>query len=157
MMLRAFFVPLLIVLASAANAQQTAPQISLLAEGVSPDTIGEVAIQLQDFSQDACWTNLREVREYAEEKLAQGGYSYVTDRAHEGFVLAVSVSAFREPAFLGAGMCLGIVQISLERGFGYSNGLSGNMVSAAMTTTFSGTRDLNNEVIWYVGEFLNRL
>lgn len=157
MMMRISFVALLLGLSGATHAQQTLPQIGLSAEGVNPETIGEVAIWLGDFAQDGCWTNLREVREYAEEKLVQGGYTYVTDHAHEGFSLSITVSASRESSFLGAGRCHGLVQISLGLGLRYPNGLSGNLISADATTYFSGERDLNDMVIWYVGEFLNEL
>lgn len=40
-----------------------------------PSVVGPINVNIDDQAGDACWTNLREVRSYAEEKLRSKGYT----------------------------------------------------------------------------------
>ena len=68
----------------------------------NPTSIGTISVGIADGAKDACWTNLREVREYAEEKLKIKGYNVVAEMGG-GYEFAIKVDAFRSDA----GTCIG--------------------------------------------------
>ena len=65
-----------------------------VSDDVSPQSIGPVKVSLHDGATDACWTNLREVREYVEEKLRMSGYSVVQTNAPI-YSFSITVAAYR--------------------------------------------------------------
>ena len=62
---------------SAASATHAQDSIGPSDLGLSPDAIRSIQVRLADNATGACWTNLQEVREYAEEKLRIGNYNVV--------------------------------------------------------------------------------
>ena len=62
--------------------------------GANPTSVGPIEVVLEDDAEDACWTNLKETREYAEEKLRNKGYS-VTTKDAAGYKFAIVVNSFR--------------------------------------------------------------
>ena len=87
---------------------------------VNPKSVGTIYVLLEDNAKGGCWTNLREVREYAEEKLRIAGYSTAAkDKIYEAR-LFVDVLAYKSN-----GQCLGAIRAaliklnSLEGVFGY--------------------------------------
>jgi hypothetical protein len=80
---------------------------------IGPDEIGPVSIAMNDNAKDACWTNLKEVREYAEEKLRTKGYDLGDDsEAMLNYTLAINVDAFRSK---GAPTCIGSIIVTVLR------------------------------------------
>ena len=85
----------------------------------------EVKVVLSDYATGACWTNLKEVREYAEEKLRGRGIK-VSDTEYMQaeyktywFNIIVSARRFYED---GSGPCLGRIGINLK-GWAYINNI----------------------------------
>jgi hypothetical protein len=60
----------------------------------NPTSVGPIQVILGDGAKDACWTNLKEVREYTEEKLRNKGYS-VTTKDALGYMFDIAVDGFR--------------------------------------------------------------
>ena len=123
--------------------------------GVSPQSIDPVIVTLDDGADDGCWTNLREVRLYTEEKLEIAGY-YVPENANSPpFILDILVLAFRSN-----GRCVGTIQINLGK-FGLVDIRSGMMPSVNMVgshTALSVSNDnLNNDIISTVKEFIDEM
>jgi hypothetical protein len=58
-------------------------------ENANPNSIGTINVSLNDSVDGACWTNLKEVREYAEEKLRQQGYEVVSKEGKYNFRISV--------------------------------------------------------------------
>lgn len=44
----------------------------------NPASVGPIGVSLSDDATGACWTNLKEAREYAEEKLRIKGFNVIT-------------------------------------------------------------------------------
>lgn len=82
---------------SAANAQDA--NLSPNDLGLSPDKVRFIQVRLADDATGACWTNLQEVREYAEERLRIRNYQVVDNLEFwqefltSGFGLALALSA----------------------------------------------------------------
>ena len=119
---------------------------------VSPQSIGPISVYLADEAIDACWTNLREVREYAEEKLRMSGYS---TREYEGlsayYSLHVSVVAYRNN-----GTCFGDVSAEVRK-FVVVDGVRGDHVVGAHYSIANRRSNLNNIVIATVQELIDEM
>ena len=117
-----------------------------------------VSVKLSDYASDGCWTNLRETREYAEEKLRAKGANMVpqfgVDDNHYQF--DVSVDAFRTKTG-----CVANIDLSLYTMASVKN-LKGELIGhfavvAGVNNLFSGFDKMNNEVLNLVKEFINDL
>lgn len=96
--------------ASATNAQDSVGPSDL---GLSPDAIRSIQVRLADNATEACWTNLQEVREYAEEKLRIANYNVVNNlelARVPDFWFWIGVGARRDP--LDA--CDGLISVSVQ-------------------------------------------
>lgn len=82
--------------------------------GASPDTIGSISITINDEAKDACWTNLREVREYAEEKISSKRYNLVPENGNYDFV--ISLNAFRQGSICVGSYDIQIIKITTTDG-----------------------------------------
>ena len=77
----------------------------------------EVEISLGDFASGGCWTNLREVREYVEEKLRSKGVKQIKKINYESggqYILLIEVIGGRIYGD-GSGPCGGTIRVDLHR------------------------------------------
>lgn len=127
------------------------------AEGVSPENVGRIEVQLRDQTSGACWTNLREAREYAEERLASAGFEIVED--DNDYQFRIIVFAFRVDRLLGRDTCEGLIQLSLGTGLAF-DGMFGAFLVAqhiqAISAT-SGWPDLNEPVLLALDQMIDEL
>lgn len=117
-----------------------------------------VSVTLADDASDGCWTNLRETREYAEEKLRAKGANIVPQPVAglHNYELAVSVNAYRTK--FG---CVANVNLQIRALIRVPN-LKGDQLGhfalvAGSNQLFSGYDKMNNEVLNEVKEFISRL
>jgi predicted extracellular nuclease len=68
----------------------------------NPTSVGSISVYIRDNAKNACWTNLREAREYAEEKLKIKGYNVLANEAGR-YNFEIEVNAFRD----SRGSCIG--------------------------------------------------
>jgi hypothetical protein len=87
--------------------------------GANSSSVGSITVILADEAQSACWTNLREAREYAEEKLDIEGYNVLA----EGGEYAFHINVFSGRSENGT--CYGYVIVSIFT-FNYRNGVGGS-------------------------------
>ena len=103
-----FAVIVLLVSTSASFAQQSG--LEYLKD------IKHIEVFLEDRATDACWTNLTESREYAEEKIRMAGgnlYEAGTPKAHgEYYSLNLDVISSRA----NNGLCFGYIEVNLKTG-----------------------------------------
>lgn len=109
--MRAFFGAIAIIsLASGLNAQDN---YSTSALGLSPNTIQSIQVRVADNADGACWTNLKEVREYAEEKLRIEGYNVVAELQYPmppDFWFWIGIGGTRDQI----DTCDGVISISVQ-------------------------------------------
>lgn len=118
---------------------------------VSPYSTGPISVKLQDAAEDACWTNLREVREYADEKLQMSGYG---TRKYEVptdlYTIYITVIARRTN-----GQCVGSILLELQKS-AIAGGIFGyHQVGSSFTAL--GDTNFNNPVIDQVRKFINKM
>ena len=128
-----------------ANAQNVAPN-------VNPQSIGPVDVSLVDNMSDACWTNLRDVREYAEEKLHMSGYSTRGNQLELGrYTLRVLAVGYRSN-----GQCVGTVTVEIAAVIDFG-GVRGFHVVGQVTGIATRGSNLNNYVITKVQELIDEM
>lgn len=70
-------------------------------------------VMLQDHAIEGCWTNLREAREYAEEKLRMKGAIIQNDGwDSDTFLLEITVISFRNPN--ADSQCIGMIRVNIS-------------------------------------------
>jgi hypothetical protein len=149
-------IPLTILAVSTPATADTAQTLMMYADRNAPEVIGPVNVLINDQTSDACWTNLRDVREYVEEKLVAEGFQ-LAEAAADLFNLSVSVVASRQESLFGRGYCSGLITVELSTGYDRPGGPSGNLVTAQATVGIPRGDSLNEPVIWWVGVFFDGL
>ena len=111
--------------------------------------IKHIEVALEDSAKDACWTNLRTAREYAEEKIRMAGGTIYQDGAPkvhgQYYTLELSVSSYR----VGIAKCTGHVGVKLETGTKI-NGVFHRALLRGGQQTFSGYDNANDVMIEFV-------
>ena len=133
-------VAVLLTTSSAANAWYS--------NSANPTSIGTISVALDDGAEDACWTNLREAREYAEEKLKIMGYNVVAEEG-DGYTFAIIVDAFRR----GSGACVATWEVQISAG-NYRNGVFGGHTIGAFSSYGSHPNNLNTWVIELISKMI---
>ena len=113
--------------------------------------IKHLSVTLNDNAKDACWTNLTETREYAEEKVRMaGGTLYETGQKYFGeyYDLIVTVSSHRARN----GLCFGSLKVTLGTA-AEINGERHNANHRSMSTYFSNVQNANQIIIDLVQSF----
>ena len=115
-------------------------------------SIKHVDVILDDEATNACWTNLKESREYAEEKLrGLGATLYDGEDKYFGqyYAMVINVQSKR----LDIGVCFGAIAISLETGTQLNDTFHRGVLKS-MVSSFTGTQNANNMVIDQIQSFL---
>ena len=114
-----------------------------------------VNLKLRDDATGACWTNIKEVREYAEEKLRMKGVTVTSDDVMDvrvkAYYLSISVNARRLTAN-NSGPCVHSIGVKLYTWVN-ANGLM-HIADLAFHDKVNGTNDnANRSVLLIVEEF----
>ena len=148
--MRAALIALLLTIASQAGAGLWDPDNFRLGE------VASVSVELNDEATNACWTNLREAREYAEEKLRMkkvkidnNQISVSRERNTYQFMIEVHARRIRND---GTGPCVGSVNI-LVFTIGLVNGSIHVLSSGGMESLQLRPTNLNQAVIEAINNF----
>ena len=110
-------------------------------------SLGSIRMVLKDEARDACWTNLTESREYAEEKVIMTG-SKPQPKSEDrywgnDYLLVIKVTSKRNKAL---GLCYGDIEIALITAVEY-NGFIHEASLWNYNGPFMGQNNVNREVI----------
>jgi hypothetical protein len=123
------------------------PSLAWYVEEANPRTVGSISVVLEDEATGACWTNLRESRLYAEEKLEQRGYCVTGETSkydlyinvgggrlpNDVCVYSIEVSVLRYTEVEGV---WGVFQIGSRKSFGtHSDNVNRNVIEAISDMT----------------------
>ena len=117
----------------------------------------KVTVMLQDNAQNGCWTNLKEVREYAEEKLRMqniqlGNFDF-PDFLQNQFWLWIDINADRTQS----GSCTGYSNIALNSFFWLDEQVYTINRESHLVGLFIPGTNMNNEVLDTVKTFFSKL
>lgn len=110
----------------------------------------EVKLILQDNVNGGCWTNLKEVREYSEEKIKNSGMTLNTSGTHV-FQFIVYVNGGRYGS-----NCFGQINVGLYSPTELWNGDRGMVIIKELGLTMGGNNSLNREIVNLVGLFFKK-
>ncbi|NIZ59843.1 hypothetical protein DL239_02505 [Sedimentitalea sp. CY04] len=131
------------VVASSSCGQES---ITATDRGLNPEAIRAIQISLGDTATGACWTNLKEAREYAEEKLRIKGYNVVADLPSPqppNFIFWIGVGASRD----GSGLCGGSINVSVQS-VAFVDEFAGRFILKSVNTFVGNAgNNLNRRVI----------
>ena len=111
----------------------------------------KVSVFIGDDAKDACWTNLTESREYAEEKLRSAGATVVPHASKTNYVLLVRVKSVRDKAFRS---CFGSIGVELATST-MINGRLHEATAIESGTIFMGLQNANSRVIESIQSFFD--
>ena len=111
----------------------------------------EVRLHLKDQVKDGCWTNLKEVREYAEEKIKMSGMTLNADGTHQYTFAIVAVGARSV-----IGTCQGNITVGLYTSTPLWNDVVGLVTIKELVMTI-GKQSFNSPVVDLVGRFFRKL
>ena len=103
----------------------------------------KVNVFLYDDAKDACWTNLTESREYAEEKLRSAGATVVPLSSVPDYLMIVKVTSRRNKAVK---LCYGSISIDLDTPITL-NGRDHAATAITYEAIFMGMQNINTGII----------
>lgn len=113
---------------------------------ITPDSFDDVSVRISDDARNGCWTNLREVKTYSEDKLALRGFNVVehddTTRllTPDQAVMNVRVISSRSRN----GSCFGVITVDLMSTLTWKNYLSlKGSIGAGSDRIFTGADNAN--------------
>ena len=111
----------------------------------------KVNVLLQDNAKDACWTNLTESREYAEEKLRSAGATVVLSPSVPNYFLRLNVMSRRNKALP---LCYGSIRVELLTPT-MVNGRNHEALAIYSYAIFMGRQNVNTDVIERIQSFFD--
>ena len=110
-----------------------------------------VNVLLADSAKDACWTNLTESREYAEEKLRSAGATVVLHPSIPNYFLRLKVMSKRNKALP---LCYGSIRVELLTPT-MVNGRDHVASAIESDAIFMGRQNVNTDVIERIQSFFD--
>ena len=124
----------------------------LLAQQMNPefswDKISSIYVQIDDNAEGNCWTNLKESREYAEEKLRAKGISVKQNMPVE-YLLNIKVNAMRDKL----GWCIGVLHLRLTT-LGTGDDIFGHLIMGEDGYMGQIERNFNSTMIDLIFRFI---
>jgi len=111
----------------------------------------KVNVLLHDSAKDACWTNLTESREYAEEKLRSAGATVVLPPSVPDYLLRLKVMSRRNKALK---LCYGSIRVELLTP-AMVNGRDHVASAMEYEAIFMGQQNVNTDVIERIQSFFD--
>ena len=111
----------------------------------------KVNVLLADSAKGACWTNLTESREYAEEKLRSAGATVVLPPSVPDYVLRLNVMSRRNKAFK---LCYGSIRVELLTPT-MVNGRNHEALAIYNYAIFMGRQNVNTDVVESIQTFFD--
>ena len=121
-------------------------------EKFSRNLVNDVWVLTQDEVSGGCWTNLKQSREYAEEKLRSKGYNVTAQRGSE-YIFLISAVGFRD----STGWCVASITISLETLALVDDVMAVSATIGRKSGVTQIKNNINNDVTDYISDLMNDL
>ena len=121
-----------------------------------PANISKIHIEIVDRATEGCWTNIGEVKRYAEDKLRLAGFN-VPEGNFEGYddikhyVFVISITAQRN-----GGLCFGAIDLNIQRATSL-NSIIGMFSLGAGSSIFSGMQNVNQGALEIIGNYMKEV
>ena len=118
--------------------------------------MSQITVIIDDNAIDGCWTNIGEVKRYAEDKLELAGfkvlkekYERAVDDSHYIFNVVVNSKT-------GAVTCFGDMQFSIFK-FIQNNNMLGMFLVGFYSNNFTGAENANQYTLKLMGDFMKEV
>lgn len=125
------------------------PAAAWVAENVTPENFGPIEVLIFDLASDGCWTNLGEVRTYAEDKLTEIGFEVVESSAGKFIVRVHSERA-------GTDLCYGSINTSIGLAIPH-NRMYGGLQVGEDGMIFANYRNANTITLNWVKKHIEQM
>lgn len=121
-----------------------------------PANISKIHIEIVDRATEGCWTNIGEVKRYAEDKLRLAGFN-VPEGNFKGYddikhyVFVISITAQRN-----GGLCFGAIDLNIQRATSL-NSIIGMFSLGAGSSIFSGMQNVNQGALEIIGNYMKEV
>ena len=127
-----------------------------VSKGFVPKNVSQITVNISDQANDGCWTNIGEVKRYAEDKLELSGHKVLKEKFDvykddRHYVLDIIIIANR----LGA-TCFGSYNLDISKQF-YDKKIAGIFSVGQKYGTFSGYENVNKYILNKVGKFMKEV
>ena len=129
---------------------------AFVSKGFIPANVSQITVIINDQANDGCWTNIGEVKRYAEDKLELVGFKVLRDK-YEGsvddrhFVFNVLVNSKRD-----AVTCFGDIQFSIVKYIQNTN-MGGMFLVGQYGSNFTGSDNANQYTLELMGDFMKEV
>ena len=134
-------------------ASMTASYSMEVSKKVTPSKIDSIAVYINDGAKQGCWTNLGEVKRYAEDKLELAGFTVRSSKDNwtpKGYALEISVVSNRTSST----DCYGSISLSLYQP-NFIDGVFGHFEVGTGGGVFLGYKNANQNVLDYIQKFID--
>jgi hypothetical protein len=118
--------------------------------GANSSKVDSFTVILSDDAENACWTNLRQAREYAEEKLEIEGYNVLAEGGEYNFEIRVLSERNN------SGGCYGYVMVNIWAN-NYRNGVFGGHEIGVASSVYVNHDNLNIAVIEVISTMVGQM
>jgi hypothetical protein len=127
-----------------------------VSKGFVPANVSLITVNIDDQANDGCWTNIGEVKRYAEDKLELAGLKVSRDRFenyedNKHFILNVLVTVNRLN-----GTCYGDINLNLFKGT-WVNNIGGLFYAGKYGANFTGYENVNQYTLELIGVFMKQV
>ena len=129
---------------------------AFVSKGFIPANVSQIHVVINDSASDGCWTNIGEVKRYAEDKLRLAGFN-VPEGNFEGYddikhyVFVISITAQRN-----GGLCFGAIDLNIQRATSL-NSIIGMFSLGAGSSIFSGMQNVNQGALEIIGNYMKEV
>jgi hypothetical protein len=129
---------------------------AFVSKGFIPANVSQIHVIINDYASDGCWTNIGEVKRYAEDKLELVGFKILRDK-YEGsvddrhYVFNIVVNSKR-----GAITCFGDIQFSIVK-YIQNNNMGGMFLVGQYGNNFTGAENANQFSLKTLGNFMKEV
>lgn len=125
-------------------------------KGFIPANVSQITVIIDDNATDGCWTNIGEVKRYAEDKLELAGFKVLREKYERAvddrhYIFNVVVNSKR-----GAVTCFGDMQFSIFK-FIQNNNMLGMFLVGFYSQNFTGAENANQASLRLMGNFMKEV
>lgn len=135
-------------------ASMTASYAFQVVKQFTPSNVDSVAVSIADGADNGCWTNLGEVKRYAEDKLELAGFTLRSTKdswTPKGYLMTITVTSSR-----GYSGCFGSVAFQIYQP-NWVEGMYGHLEVGKGGSVFTGQENANQLVLNYTRMFFDEL
>ena len=127
-----------------------------VSKGFVPAKVDIFTVDIDDQANDGCWTNIGEVKRYAEDKLELAGFKVsrekfegYEDKQHFLFGIIVIANRINEK-------CYGNIKLEIGKAI-YDNKIAGMFYTGKAGANFTGHENVNRYTLELVGDFMKEV